>query len=95
MPALVELAGVLRVLEAQPAEADPTVIDAVAIEVDDLIRLAGAAGAVELLAQGGQRGRAEHVEADETAEFFHRLHQRQRARAVIDVARRRRPPDGR
>ena len=84
--ALVELADVLRVLEAQPAEADRAVIDAVAIEVDDVIRLAVAAGAIELVAQGGQRGRAEHVDADEAAEVFHRLDQRQRAGAVINVA---------
>ena len=76
----------MRVLEAEPAEADLPVIHAVAIEVNDVIGLAGTASAVELLAQGGQRGRAEHVEAHETAEFFHRLDQRQRARAVIEVA---------
>jgi hypothetical protein len=86
VPALVELADVLRVLEAQPAEADTAVIDAVAIEVDHVIRLAGAAGAIEFLTQGGQCGRVEHVDADETAEVFHRFDQRQRARAVIDVA---------
>ena len=65
--ALLQLVGVLRVLEAQPAEADAAVIDAVAVEVDDVIRLARVAGAVEFLAQGGQRGRAEHVERDQAA----------------------------
>ena len=44
VPALVQLADVLRVLEAKPAEADRAVIDAVAIEVDDVIGLAGSVG---------------------------------------------------
>ena len=61
VPALVELADVLRVLEAQPAETDGAVIDAVAIEVDDVIGLLLGAGAVEFLAQGRQRRRAEDV----------------------------------
>jgi hypothetical protein len=52
VPAILQLADVLGQLEAQPAEADGGVIDAVAVEVDDMIRLAGAAGAVEFLAQG-------------------------------------------
>ena len=51
MPALLQLADVFRVLEAQPTEADGAVIDAVAIEVDDVIGLLRAAGAVEFRAQ--------------------------------------------
>ncbi len=86
--AFVELAGVLRLLEAEPAEADGGVIDAVAVEVDDVIRLAGVPGAVELVAERRQRGRAEHVELDQAGQRFHRLDQRQRARAMIDVAAR-------
>ncbi len=88
VPALIELADVLRVLEAKSAEADVSVIDAVAVEVDDVIRLLGPASAFEFLAQCGKRRRAEHMDADEAAEFFHRLDQRQRAGAVIDVSAR-------
>ena len=51
MPALLQLAEVFRVLEAQPTEADGAVIDAVAIEVDDVIGLLRAASAVEFCAQ--------------------------------------------
>ena len=83
--AVVEFVRVARILEAQPAEADAAVIDAVAIEVDDVIRCAGVEGAFEFLAQGVKRGRAEHVEPHEAAELFHGLDQRQRAGAVINV----------
>ena len=64
------------------------VIDAVAIEVDDVIGLLLAAGAVEFLAQGGQRGRAEDVDLDQAGQGFHRLDQRQGAGAVVNVAAR-------
>ena len=86
MPALLELANVLRVLEAQPAQADAAVIDAVAVEVDDVVGLPLAAGTVEFLAQGRQRGRAEDVDPDQAGQGFHGLDQRQRTGAVIDVA---------
>lgn len=79
-------ADILRVLEAQSAQADRAVVDAVAVEVDDVVRLARAAGAVELLAQGRQRGRVEDVDLDQAGQRLHRLDQRQRARAVVDVA---------
>ncbi len=59
-----------------------------AIEVDDVIRLALAPRAVELLAQCRQRRRAEHVNADESGQLLHGLDQRQRADAVIEVAAR-------
>jgi hypothetical protein len=39
MPTLLQLADVVRVLEAQPPETDGAVIDAVAIKVDDVIGL--------------------------------------------------------
>ena len=48
--ALVELADVLRMLEAKPAEADTAFIGAVSIEVDDVIRCLGIVGAFEFLA---------------------------------------------
>ena len=90
--ALRQLAGVLGQLEAQPAEADLPVIHAVAVEVDDVIGLVLGAGAVELVAQGGQRGRVEHVELDQAGQRFHGLDQRQGAGAVVDVAARSHPP---
>ncbi len=85
VPAFLRLADVLGQLEAQPAEADGGVIDAVAVEVDDMIRLAGAPGAVEFLAQRRQRGRAEDVELDQAGQRFHRLDQRQRAGPMIEI----------
>jgi hypothetical protein len=56
--AILQLADVLRVLEAKSPKADPAVIDAVAIKVDHVIRLTGTTGTVEFFAQRGQRGRA-------------------------------------
>jgi hypothetical protein len=50
MPASLELAGVPRILKAKPAAAGIAVVASVAIEVDDVIRLAGATGAAELRA---------------------------------------------
>ena len=56
VPPSLELAGVFRVLETKPAEADRAVIDTVAIEVDDVIRLPVSAGALEFLTQSGNVG---------------------------------------
>jgi hypothetical protein len=51
--ALVELSDILRIFKTKPAE------DAVAVEVDDVVRLAGAPGAVRapLRARGTWAGR--------------------------------------
>jgi hypothetical protein len=85
VPSLLELADVLWVLETKSSEAGLAVVDAVAVEVDDVIRPAGATGAVELFAQCGQRGRIEHLDADKAAQRLHRLDQRQCTGAMIDV----------
>src|SRR6185436_8085530 len=83
---LLEFADILRILEAKTAEACTLVVDAMAVEVNDVIRLACTTSAVELLTQRGQRGRVEHVDADEASQRFRRLDQWQRTGAVIDVA---------
>jgi hypothetical protein len=64
VPALVKYVEVLRVLKAKPAQPDRAIIDAVAIEMDDMIRLAATSSAVEFFPQSGQRGRAKHLDAD-------------------------------
>jgi hypothetical protein len=64
----------------------------VAIEMDDVIRLAAASSAVEFLPQSRQCGRAKDLDADQVAEFLHRFDQRQRTRPVIKGSRRLRPP---
>ncbi len=69
-----------------PPRPTRAVIDAVAIEVDDVIGLPLGAGAVQFLAQGRQRGRIEDVKLDQTGQGLHRLDQRQRADAVVEVA---------
>ena len=83
--AVVELAGVLRILEAKAAEPGTAVKDAVAIEVDDVIGLGFAARAVEFLAQRRQRRRTQHMDVHEAAECLHRFDKRQRTGAMIDV----------
>nr|MCU0809220.1 hypothetical protein [Candidatus Contendobacter sp.] len=75
VPTLFELADVLRMLEAQPAETDAAVVDAVTVEVDDVIGLPRGAGAVQFVAQGRQRGRIENVKLDQTGQGLHRLDQ--------------------
>jgi hypothetical protein len=85
VPALFEFDGVPRLLEAQPAETDAAVVDAVTVEMDDVIGLSLGAGAVQFLAQGRQRGQIEHVELDQAGQGFHRLDQRQRADAMVEV----------
>ena len=45
--ALLQLVGVLGVFKAQPAEAEPFVIDAVAVEVDDIERLVAVGGLLQ------------------------------------------------
>jgi len=51
VPALLELIRVARVFKAQPAQAMRRVIHAMAVKVDDCIRLAVTAGAIQFLAQ--------------------------------------------
>ncbi len=82
--ALVELAGVLRILEAKAAEPGTAVEDAVAIEVDDVIGPGLAARPVEFLAQRRQRRRTQHMDVHEAAERLHRFDKGQRTDAMID-----------
>ena len=64
MAPLLELADILRILETKPSEAGMAVVDAMAVEMNDVIRLADPTGAVELLAQRGQRRRRKNVDVD-------------------------------
>ena len=45
----------------------------------------GRPGAIQFLAQGRQRGRAEDVDLDQAGQCFHRLDQRQRAGPMIEI----------
>jgi hypothetical protein len=51
MPALFELPDIVRMLEAKTAETGDSVIDAMAIEMNDVIRLARATRLIELVAK--------------------------------------------
>ena len=82
----VEQRLVLGPLEAQSAETDSRVIDAVPIEMDDVIRLPRDTGTFEFLTQCRERRRAEEGDFDQTGQRLHRLDQRQGANAVVDVA---------
>ena len=85
VPAFIKFADVLRVFEAKAAKTDLRVINTVAIEVHDVIRLVSLASAIQFLAQGRQRRRAEHMNAHEAPEFLHCLDQRQGACPMVDV----------
>ncbi len=86
MLAPLQLGDVPRVFEAEPAEADPAVVDAVAVEVDDVVGRLGVGGGLQRMAQRGQCWRVQHPQLDQAAEVFHRIDQRQRAGAVVDIA---------
>ena len=64
----VEQRLVLGPLEAQSAETDSRVIDAVPIEMDDVIRLPRGTGTFEFLTQCRERGRAEEGDFDQTGQ---------------------------
>jgi hypothetical protein len=83
--ASVQLADVLRQLEAESAQTDAAIVDTVPVEVDDVIGLLVAPSPVEFLAEGGQRRRAENVELHEAAEGLHGVDERQGAGAVVDI----------
>ncbi len=61
MPARVQPFGVGGMFEAQ-AEIDAAVVDAVAVEVQHVVRPVGHLRALEILPQGGQRRRVEQTE---------------------------------
>ncbi|KFB74753.1 MAG: hypothetical protein AW06_004304 [Candidatus Accumulibacter cognatus] len=88
VPAPAARAYVFRVFEAERAEAGVPVVDAVAVEVQDVVRLAGALGAIEFVAQGGQRRRGQEMHFDLAGERFHRVDQRPGAGAEVDVGTR-------
>jgi hypothetical protein len=75
MPAFLELVDVIWVLKTKPTETDGAIIDAVAIEVNDVIRLLSVCP-FEFGAESRKRRRAEYMDTDETAEGFHSIHQR-------------------
>ncbi len=82
----VELLVVLGVFEAQPAQAHATIVDAVAVEVDHMVGLAAATGAVQLFTQSAECGRPEDVQLHQPAQGLHGADQPQGAGPVIDVA---------
>jgi hypothetical protein len=84
--AALQLAGVRRLLEAQPAQALLPVVDAVTVEVDDVVGPALPAGLVQGLAQGRQGRRAQDVQRHQAAQVLDRVHQRQGRDAVVDAA---------
>ena len=83
---LLQLLLVAGVFEAQPAQAEPAVVDAVAVEVDDVERACRRSPRLQGLFERGVGGRLEDGEAGEVAEALHRLGQRPGADAVVDVA---------
>jgi hypothetical protein len=73
------------VFEAQSAKAFGPGVDAVAIEVDDVIRPAGLPRAIQITEQRGKRGRVQQAKPHQPAQVLHGLDQWLGARAVIDV----------
>ncbi len=83
--AALELVQIRRVFETELAQVMSAVVDAVAIEVDHVIRLAPLTGILKFLFERREGWGLEKPQAGEVAKPRQRFHQRTGADAVVDV----------
>jgi len=86
MTAPFKLVPILRVLEAESAESNGTVIDPMAVEMDHMVGALSLTGAVQCLAQFRQGRGTQELDHDLTTQLFHGLHQGQGTGAMVDIA---------
>ena len=83
--AALELVEIRRIFETELAQVMSAVVDAVAIEVDHVIRLAPLMGILKFLFERREGWGFEKLQAGEMAKPRQRFHQRPGADAVVDV----------